>query len=335
MDRARIVYDIFGTLAVVGGVLFAVGVADRSYLMSDDAVHGFSWAGLALVAVGLSVTFTAKFYMEREAMESIADFLVCGSFFALVVSMLAFNIQDHDAYNVTYPCAGSSRSTILEGPAIMEIGSAGMPALDTVAAFSFFVVVSICLTRMTMETEGTINIVGTSGEREAKSIAGVFSAIAGILLLTAAVLVVIISVKIDADSPFDASVRGDSGLQDDIRDARMNIYGVTLGAILAIGAAFGLSHEKDEEGGFKGMIEKLHFGLTWVFLAMTLMGSITLLNATRQFWKDYGPGASFAPDLLCKSDSQQDVVALGNTTFAFYLPLAITMAWRACRPQQV
>ena len=52
-------------------------------------------------------------------------------------------IMTHTPWDMGAP--GQDKTSILEGPAIMEIGSAGIPALDTVAAVSFFVVVSVCL----------------------------------------------------------------------------------------------------------------------------------------------------------------------------------------------
>ena len=72
-------------LGVVGGILFAVGVADRSYLMSDDAVHWFSWAGLGAVGVGLASAFATKFYMKREPMEDCRGLACVRILFALVI----------------------------------------------------------------------------------------------------------------------------------------------------------------------------------------------------------------------------------------------------------
>lgn len=323
-------YDVFGTTAVVGGILFSSGVGVRNYLGSDDTVHWLSWVGLIMIAASELVAIISWFLANgldgAKAMKQITMVATLGAFVALTVWMFVEVAQDHSAVSVGTVCAGDTDAdTILRGPAIMEIGIAGNPGLDTLAAWTFLVSVTYAL----MPAAKRVTAKGYDITYEnGKPKWGMFFDFATFALLVAmGVLVTMISLKIDNKDVFHSGVIGDAGLQEDINDARMQIYGVILGAMLSLGIG-GLTRAKSFKAD--GLIDNLHLYLSGAFVLMTLAGSIILLLTTHEFWEDHGTtGDSFVPDYLCDSESRHKRIALGNTLFAFFFPLALTMAWRA------
>ena len=91
-----------------------------------------------------------------------------------------------------------------------------------------------------------------------------------------------------------------------------------------------LQGEEDQTGFIAG----LHALLTMLFCCFVLGGSAAMAAYTHQFWEDNSEAGPFAPGPLCFSESLHSKVALGNTFFGFFLPLALSMSWYAYRPKE-
>lgn len=343
MVSSRDGYDLAGTGAVVGGILFASGVGVRSHLGSDDTVHWLSWVGLILIALGMLVS--AAFWYGMEGMAGlkkspawIVMVATVVGFTAFVLWMFVETVQDHAAYKMPLDtfgnqekCAGDT-TTILKGPAIMEIGSAGNPGLDAMAAWTFAAATISAL------WHGGYSIKKDDHPYAFWGFWG-FYVITLLLLGAMAVLVTVIGFKIDNKDVFHASVQTDAGIQEDIYHARMNVYGVIVGAMLSVGvtSAFaGAGNDKSQNyEGLEWFIRVLHTVITAACFVFVIFGAVALFLTTHTFWTD-GDGEKnaheFAPKFMCSSESQHEIIAIGNTFFAFFLPFALSMCWRAFRP---
>ena len=339
MVSSLVGYDLAGTGAVLGGISFAIGVGVRSYLGSDDAVNWLSWVGLIMIAVGM--IGSAAFWYAENGMAGVKEptawpmMATMFGFAALVIWMFVETVQDHDPYHMTYDqglCADDTNTT-LKGPAIMEIGSAGNPGVDVVAAWTF------ALATISALWHGGYTIEKQTHETAYWGFWG-FYVIAFALLAAMAGLVTAIGVEISNKDVFHASVQTDAGLQEDIYHARMNVYGVIVGAMLSVGftAAFimaGNGKSPEGESTLEWVIRGLHMVVTAVCFVFVIFGAVTLLGTTHTFWTD-GDGEKngypFAPLFMCTSESQHEIIAIGNTFFAFFLPFVLSMCWRAFRP---
>ena len=334
-------YDLAGTGAVVGGILFASGVGVRSHLKSDDTVHWLSWIGLIMIAVGMLVS--AVFWHAKKGMEGLngkAAWPMMATMFgfaAFVLWMFVETVQEHAAYkmpvvapNIQTYCAEDT-TTVLKGPAIMEIGSAGNPGLDVVAAWTFaFATISALL-------HGGYPIEKDAHRTAYWGFWG-FYFVAVALLVTMAGLVTAIGLKIDNKDVFHASVQNDAGIQEDIYHARMNVYGVIVGAMLSVGVTSAFARAGNDEPQSEGpekYIRGLHMFITALCFVFVIFGAVALFVTTHTFWTDGDGeknGHEFAPQFMCWSESQHEIIAIGNTFFAFFLPFALSMCWRAFRP---
>lgn len=338
MVSSLVGYDLAGTGAVVGGILFASGVGVRSYLGSDDVVNWLSWVGLIMIAVGM--VGSAAFWYAQKGMAGVKEqaawpmMATMFGFAAFVLWMFVETVQDHDPYHMTHDqglCAQDTNTT-LKGPAIMEIGSAGNPGLDVMAAWTF------ALAMISALWHGGYPI-KKAGDSTAYWGFWGFYLIAVALLVTMAGLVTAIGLKIDNKDVFHASVQTNAGLQEDIYHARMNVYGVIVGAMLSVGftAAFIMAgnDESQSNTGLEKFVRGLHMFITAVCFVLVIFGAVTLLGTTHTFWTDGDAEKSahpFAPLFMCSSESQHEIIAIGNTFFAFFLPFALSMCWRAFRP---
>ena len=339
-------YDLAGTGAVVGGILFASGVGVRSHLKSDDTVHWLSWVGLIMIALGMLVSaacWHAKKGMAglKERLKDPRGWIMMATMFgfaAFVLWMFVETVQDHAAYKMPIDALGTQEkcaydtTTVLKGPAIMEIGSAGNPGLDAMAAWTF--------------AAATISALWHGGHPIKKDTHPYafwgfwgFYFVAVALLVAMAGLVTNIGLKIDNKDVFHASVQNDAGIQEDIYHARMNVYGVIVGAMLSVGftSAFaGAGNDKSQNAeGLEWWISVLHMVITAVCFVFVIFGAVALFLTTHTFWTDGDAGKNdheFAPYFMCWSESQHEIIAIGNTFFAFFLPFALSMCWRAFRP---
>jgi len=332
-------YDYSGTAAVVGGILFSSGIAARAHFEPDDTVHWLSWVGLGLIAVGMvfsvGVAIFEIFNTDDNKMKKALAMLVGASFAGLVIALLVLNAEDHDAVSIPN-CADGKTDTMLKGPAILEIGSAGIPALDAFAAFVFMLTVMAGLWKMIYDDDGNTDLEGN-----VKTLAVGSYWLTFCLLIAALVLVIIISAKIGEDDPWD--VIGDLPLQKDIKNYRIAIYAVyavasgfgSLTAYLASGQSgngrLTVLAAQTEEGRY-GWIGLLHMVISVICTSFVFIGCFVLAISTDGFWKDTHGMGSFAPGPLCHSESSHTTAALGNTFFGFFLPLALSMSWYAYRP---
>jgi hypothetical protein len=334
-------YDLAGTGAVVGGILFASGVGVRSHLKSDDTVHWLSWIGLIMIAVGMLVS-AACWHAEKgmEGLKKPPAWIMMATMFgfaAFVLWMFVETVQDHAAYKMPLDPFGNQEkcahdtTTVLKGPAIMEIGSAGNPGLDVVAAWTFAAATISALWHggHTIKKDAHPNAFwGFWG----------FYVITLLLLGAMAGLVTNIGLKIDNKDVFHASVQTDAGLQEDIYHARMNVYGVIVGAMLSVGVTSAFARAGNDESQSEGLekfIRALHMFITALCFVFVIFGAVALFVTTHTFWTD-GDGEKnayeFAPQFMCWSESQHEIIAIGNTFFAFFLPFVLSMCWRAFRP---
>ena len=335
-------YDLAGTGAVVGGILFASGVGVRSHLGSDDMVHWLSWVGLIMIALGMILAALFWYVKEGKAgLKKPRGWIMMATMFgfaAFVLWMFVETVQDHAAYKMPVDtlgnqekCAGDT-TTILKGPAIMEIGSAGNPGLDAMAAWTFAAATISAL------WHGGYSIKKDDHPYAFWGFWG-FYVITLLLLGAMAVLVTLIGVKIDNKDVFHTSVQTDAGIQEDIYHARMNVYGVIAGAMLSVGvtSAF-IMAGNDKSQNYQRLewfIRVLHMFITAACFVFVIFGAVALFLTTHTFWTDGDGeknGHEFAPLFMCWSESQHEIIAISNTFFAFFLPFALSMCWRAFRP---
>ena len=276
MVEAKDWYDIFGTLAVVGGVLFAVGVGLRSSLSSDDAVHWLSWVSLFLIGV-CSVAVMVFGSRNMESSEKYKKFAMYATWvpFAVVSIYIAIeSIMDHDAHEFASACKDGDK-TALEGPAIMEIGSAGMPALDSIAAVAFTLAIGSALfTRGKLEDEGD----------EAKTVDTVSRFSATVMFVIATIFTIKYTVDTENTNPFHADVCNSTNRQEDIEDDRKSVYGfITAGMAWSPFPRSFDSADRQPLGNFV----KVHTVLSIIFAGLIFVGAFWACvntNYLGSFW---------------------------------------------------
>lgn len=327
MVEAKDWYDIFGTLAVVGGVLFAVGVGLRSSLSSDDAVHWLSWVSLFLIG-GCSVAVIVSMSRNMESSEMYKNVAMYPTWalFAVVSLYIAIeSIMDHDAHEFASACKDGDK-TALEGPAIMEIGSAGMPALDSIAAVAFTLAIGSALfTRDKLNADG-----------EAKTVDTVSRFLATFMFVIATIFTIKYTVDTENTNPFHADVCNSTNRQEDIEDDRKSVYGfITTGmALVALSAIIRLPQTENPLG--KDFVEKLHTVLSIVFAGLIFVGAFWACVNTNYFGDHSGVNGfcQYTCDsAVGEADGWNIKPTLSNTFFSFILPFSLSMAWRAFRPK--
>jgi hypothetical protein len=328
MVDAKDGYDISGTLAVVGGVLFSIGVGLRSSLSSDDAVHWMSWVSLFLIG-GCSVAamvFGSRTMGSNKFKNAFMYFTWTG--FAVVSLYIAIeSIMDHDAHEFASACKDGDK-TALEGPAIMEIGSAGMPALDSIAAVAFTLAIGSALfTRSKLQDKGD----------EAKTVDTVSRFLATFMFVIATIFTIKYTVDTENTNPFHADVCNSTNHQEDIEDDRKSVYGfITTGmALVALSAIIRLPQTDKPLG--EDFVEKLHTVLSTMFAGLIFVGAFWACVNTNYFGDHSGVNGfcQYTCDsAVGEADGWNIKPTLSNTFFSFILPFSLSMAWRAFRQEE-
>lgn len=327
MDRLKEnSYDVAGTAAVVGGVVFTVGVGLRSSLSSDDAVHWLSWISLFLI--GLSSVICILTAMKEGDWKKMMMMVLTWALFGVISIWIAVDsIMDHDAHNFSAPCKGNDE-TILKGPAIMEIGSAGTPALDSIAAVAFTIAIGSALFgQKQYEADG-----------DAKTVDTMSRFLSTLMFFIAAIFTIKYAADTDNHNPFDQNVCNSATYQDDIETDRKTAYG-----LIAAGAALiCISGYIRFEGMGRGQIGEdkydiLHTVLSAVFVVLILIGAFWECINTDHF-ADHSGTTGFC-QYTCDSavgvpDGWNIKPTMSNAFFSLILPFSLSMAWRAYRPEK-
>lgn len=326
MDRLKQnSYDLAGTAAVVGGVLFTVGVGLRSSLSSDDAVHWLSWISLFLI--GASSVICMLNAMKEEGQKKKMMMLLTWALFGVVSIWIAVDsIMDHDAHDFGAACKGNDE-TILKGPAIMEIGSAGTPALDSIAAVAFTIAIGSALFgQTTYESEG-----------DAKTVDTMSRFLSTLMFFIAAIFTIKYAADTDNHNPFDQNVCGSATHREDIENDRKVAYGVIAAGAALICVSGTIRFVGMDRGEFgKDMIDILHTVLSAIFVVLILIGAFWECINTDHFADHSGGGFC---QYTCDSavgvpDGWNIKPTMSNAFFSLILPFSLSMAWRAYRPEK-
>ena len=327
MVDAKDWYDIFGTLAVVGGVLFSIGVGLRSSLSSDDAVHWMSWVSLFLIgACSVAAMVFGSRMMGSNKFKNALMYFTWAGFAGVSLSIAIELIMDHDAHEFASACKNDD-TTVLEGPAIMEIGSAGIPVIDSIAAVAFTLAIGSALfTRDAIE-----------GDSETKTVDTMSRFLATSMFVIATIFTIKYAADTENTNPFHADVCNSTKHQEDIEVDRKSVYGfITAGmSLLAVFAFIRLSKTDSALG--EGLVERLHTVLSIIFALLIFVGAFWACVNT-DYFEDHSGVNGFCQytcdSAVGEADGWNIKPTLSNTFFSFILPFSLSMAWRAFRQEE-